>query len=183
MQAGGQVTGLAGRYASALFDLAESERAIDAVAASLDTLARALADSPDLRALIASPVVGREDATKAVLTLADDMQLDPRTRGLLGVLGRNRRLAALPRVIRAYRQLAARHRGELTAEVTSAHPLDDNQQEALRARLRAGLGQDVAIDLTVDPSLLGGLVVRVGSRLVDSSLKTKLEGVALAMKG
>ena len=130
-----------------------------------------------------TPLIGREAGTRAVLAAADSMQLDPLTRNFLGLLARNRRLSALPQVIAAFNQLAANHRGETTAEVTSAHTLSAEQTDALKAKLKAMLGRDVAVDLKVDPEILGGLVVRVGSRMIDSSIRTKLDTLAQAMKG
>lgn len=179
----GMATGLAGRYATALFDLARDGKAIDKVSASLAKLKTALAESDDFNALASSPLIGRDAATAASLAAADAMKLDATTRNFLGVLAKNRRLGALAQIIRAFEALAAQHRGEITAEVTSAHPLTDDQTTALKAKLKAGLGRDVAIDLSVDPAILGGLVVKVGSRQIDSSIRTKLNSLAYAMKG
>ena len=111
------------------------------------------------------------------------MKLDPITANFLGVLARNRRLAQLGSVIRAFNTLAARHRGEITAEVTSAHPLDDGQVDAIKQNLRTRMGRDIAVDLSVDPAILGGLVVKIGSRMIDGSIRTKLNNLAQAMKG
>ena len=179
----GMATGLAGRYATALFDLAREGKAIDKVSASLAKLKTALAESDDFKALTESPLIGRDAATAAALAAADAMKLDGTTRNFIGVLAGNRRLGALGPIIRAFDALAARHRGEITAEVVSAHPLTDDQTSALKAKLKAGLGRDVAIDLQVDPAILGGLVVKVGSRQIDSSIRTKLNSLAYAMKG
>lgn len=181
--AGGIVAGLSGRYATALFDLAREARSVDAVAASLASVKAGLAESDDLRTLTTSPMIDRATATKTIEAVAGAMSLDPLTTNFLGVLAHNRRLSALPAIIRDFAKLTARARGEITAEVTSAHPLDEGQRTALKARLRAGLGADAALVLTVDPEILGGLVVRVGSRMVDSSLRTKLNSLATAMKG
>jgi F-type H+-transporting ATPase subunit delta len=180
---GGIQASLGGRYAFALFQLAEEARAIDAVEASLTAVRDALAQSGELRELTASPLVSRADAVKAVTAAADSMGLDPTTRSFLGVLAENRRLGQLPAIIRAYRGLATRHRGEQTAEVTSAHPLTEGQVDELRQQLRARVGRDVSIDLAVDPALLGGLVVRIGSQMIDSSIRTRLNALASAMKG
>lgn len=182
-QGGSIQASLGGRYATALFELAEASRAIDTVEASLSTVRDAMAQSDDLRALIASPVVARGAAVHAVTAVADELHLDPTTRSFLGVLAENRRLAQLPKIIRAFRDLASRHRGEVAAEVTSAHPLDAEQVDALKQQLRQRVGRDVSVDLAVDPSLLGGLVVRVGSQMIDSSIKTRLNALANAMKG
>ena len=180
---GGIVTGLAGRYATALFELARDQKQIEAVSQSLDRLKAALANSPEFATLTTSPLVGRDEAMRATLATADSLGVDPLTRNFLGVLAKGRRLAQLGNVIRDFNKLAAHHRGETTAEVTSAHPLNDDQVAALKAKLKASIGRDVAVDLRVDPSILGGLVVRVGSRMIDSSIKTKLDNLALAMKG
>ncbi|MBV8972521.1 MAG: F0F1 ATP synthase subunit delta [Sphingomonadaceae bacterium] len=180
---GGIVAGLSGRYATALFDLARAQQAVDVVTRSLDTLRTALADSADLRTLTTSPMIDRAAAGTAVAAVAKSLQIDDLTAKFLGVLAHNRRLSALPAVIRDFARLNARSRGLVTAEVTSAHPLDAEQQAALKAKLRAGLGTDADLILHVDPEILGGLVVRVGSRMVDSSIRTKLNSLATAMKG
>ena len=180
---GGIVAGLSGRYATALFDLAHEAKSLDTVGASLATLKAALAESADFRTLTTSPLIDRTAAAKGIAGLAGALGIDGLTTNFLGVLARNRRLAALPAIIRDFNKLTAAQRGEITAEVTSAHPLDPEQQAALKAKLRAGLGADAALDLRVDPEILGGLVVRVGSRMIDSSLRTKLNTLALAMKG
>lgn len=174
---------LAGRYAIALFELAREEKQIDAVAASLAALRQALGESADLKALVGSPLIGRDDKVRAIAAVADAMQLDPLTRNLLGVLARNRRLSQLAGVIRAFNMLTARYRGEVTAEVTSARPLNDSQVSAIRHHLRSRMGRDIAIDLQTDPAILGGLVVKIGSQLIDNSIRTKLSTLAHAMKG
>lgn len=180
---GGIQASLSGRYATALFDLARESKSLAQVEASLATVSQALADSDDFKLLTTSPLIGRNDAAKAVAATAGELKLDPTTTSFLGVLAQNRRLSQLPQVIRAFRQLAAAHRGETTAEVVSAHPLDDDQVAALKAQLRTRLGRDVNVDLSVDPSLLGGLVVKIGSQMIDSSIKTRLNSLAHAMKG
>lgn len=180
---GGIQASLAGRYATALFELARDERQLEAVGASVNTLRDALRDSDDLRALTTSPLIGREDALKAIRATAEAMRLDPITANFLGVLAQNRRLGQLGAVIRNFNLLAAFHRGETTAEVTSAHPLSDDQIAALKTNLKSRIGRDVAVDLTVDPTILGGLVVKVGSQMIDGSIRTKLNTLAHAMKG
>jgi F-type H+-transporting ATPase subunit delta len=174
---------LAGRYATALFRLARDEKQLDSVGASLASLKRALAESDDLRKLTTSPVISRGEAAAAVAGIAKSMRLDPLTSKFLGVLAHNNRLAELGNVVRAFGLLAADHRGETTAEVTSAHPLDDGQVAALKSNLKSRLGRDVAVDLSVDPAILGGLVVKVGSQMIDGSIRTKLNTLAHAMKG
>ncbi len=180
---GGIQASLSGRYATALFGLARDEKALDAVSASLATLKAALAESEDLRQLTTSPVVSRDQAARAIAAAAGAMGLDPLTTKFLGVLAQNRRLGQTGAVIRAFGQLAAVHRGETTAEVTSAHPLSATQVKALTAKLKTQLARDVAVDLTVDPSILGGLIVKIGSRQIDGSIRSKLNTLAIAMKG
>ncbi len=180
---GGIRASLAGRYASALFDLARDERKIDAVGRSLDALNAALADSKDFSELVASPLVGREEAGKALAALAPKLGLDPITANFLGVLARNGRKNQLRSVIRAFRRLAAEHRGETTAEVLTARPLSDDQIAQLKTQLRARAGRDVNIEAQVDPAILGGIVVKMGSQRIDASIRTKLNRLASAMKG
>ena len=180
---GGIQASLAGRYATALFGLARDQGQIDAVTRSLDSLEAALTESSDFRALATSPLIGRADAAKAIEALVPTLGVDPITANFLGVLAENGRLSELRNVIRSVRQLAAGHRGETTAEVTSAHPLNDGQVARLKANLKARVGRDVSIDARVDPALLGGMVVRLGSQMIDASIRTKLNNLALAMKG
>lgn len=180
---GGIQASLSGRYATALFELARDAKAIEAVEASLATVRAALDESPEFKALTTSPLIGRKDAGKAVAAAAGAMALDATTTKFLGVLAENRRLAQLPAIIRTFRMLATSYRGETTAEVASAHPLDAEQVDALKAQLRTRIGREVSVDLSVDPSLLGGLVVKIGSQMIDSSIKTRLNSLAHAMKG
>ena len=180
---GGIQASLAGRYASALFDLAREKKQIDAVSRSLGAVNQTLADSREFHQLVGSPLVDRDDAGKAFAAIADKLGLDPVTANFLGVLARNGRKGQLQPAIRAFRRLAAEHRGETTAEVVSAHPLSDDQVAALKGQLKARVGRDVAIDARTDPAILGGLIIKVGSQMIDSSLKTKLNRLALAMKG
>ncbi|MGI4880388.1 MAG: F0F1 ATP synthase subunit delta [Janthinobacterium lividum] len=180
---GGIVAGLSGRYATALFDLAVDAKAVDVVGSSLATLTMAMAESQELRTLTTSPLINRAAAERGAAALTAPLGLDDLTAKFLGVLARNRRLAALPSIIRDFGKLTAHQRGEVTAEVTSAHPLDVEQQSALKIKLRAGLGADAALQLKVDSEILGGLIVRVGSRMIDSSIRTKLKTLATAMKG
>jgi F-type H+-transporting ATPase subunit delta len=180
---GGIQASLSGRYALALFELANEQKQLEAVGASLASVRQALAESGDLRALTTSPLVGRDEAMRAIAATAGALKLDPITTNFLGVLAGNRRLAELGNVIRAFNLLAARHRGEITAEITSAHPLDDDQVAALKQNLRARMGRDIAVDMNVDPAILGGLVVKIGSQMIDGSIRTKLNTLAHAMKG
>lgn len=180
---GGIQASLPGRYASALFDLARERKTIEAVEASLATLDAAILESPDLKRLIASPLVSREAAKGAIHAVATELQLDRLTSNILGVLAENRRLRQIPAVIAAFRAMAANYRGETTADVVTAHPLTDDQTIALKAKLCTRVGRDVAIHTKVDPSILGGLIVRIGSQMIDASIATKLNTLALAMKG
>ena len=180
---GGIRASLAGRYASALFDLARDQRQIEAVSNSLDALNQALLDSKEFAELIASPLVSREEAGNAFKSLAPKLGLDSITANFLGVLARNGRKNALRPVIRAFRRLAAEHRGETTAEVVTARPLNDDQIAALKAQLRARAGRDVNVEAEVDPNILGGIVVKLGSQRIDASIRTKLNRLASAMKG
>jgi len=180
---GGIQASLAGRYASALFDLAREQRQIESVDKSLDILRQALLDSKDFNELVMSPVISRKEAGKAFAGLAPQLGLDPVTANFLGVLARNGRKNELRHVIRAYRRLAAEHRGETTAEVVTARPLNDDQLVALKTQLRARAGRDVTIDAAVDPNILGGIVVKLGSQQIDASIRSKLNRLAAAMKG
>jgi F-type H+-transporting ATPase subunit delta len=180
---GGIQASLAGRYATALFGLARDEQQIDAVTRSLDALEAVMTESADFRTLVTSPLIGRGEAGKTIRALTPTLGVDPITAKFLGVLADNGRLSELKSVIKTVRKLAADNRGETSAEVTSAYPLNDGQITRLKTNLKARLGRDVAIDAKVDPNLLGGLVVRLGSQMIDASIKTKLNTLAQAMKG
>jgi F-type H+-transporting ATPase subunit delta len=180
---GGIEAGLAGRYASALFALASESKSVESVEKNLNTLQAAVAGSPDLAALIASPVVKRADAARGIAAVAASLKLDSLTTKFLGVLAQNRRLADLPAMIASFGRQAANARGEVSATVTSAHPLTADQTKAIKAQLKTRVGRDVAIDTHIDPAILGGLVVQLGSQLIDSSIKTRLNSLAQAMKG
>ena len=180
---GGIQASLAGRYATALFGLARDEKQIDAVTRSLGTLEKAVAESPDLRTLAMSPAISRAEAGKAIRALTPVLDVDPLTGRFLAVLADNGRLRELKEVVRTFRTLASDLRGETTAEVTSARALDDDQVAALKTNLKARLGRDVAIDAKVDPDILGGIVIRHGSQMIDASIRTKLNTLANAMKG
>lgn len=174
---------LAGRYATALFELARESKAIDVVEASLGQVQKALTDSADFASLTTNASVSRDDAKKAVAGIAKAMKLDALTTKTLGVLAENRRLAETGAVANAFAALAATHRGEMTAEVTSAHALSAAQTKALAAKLKSRVGRDVAIDAKIDPAILGGLTVKIGSTLIDNSIRTRLNSLATAMKG
>ena len=180
---GGIRASLAGRYASALFDLARDQKQIDAVGRSLDALNQALLDSKDFAELVDSPLVSRDEAAKAFASLAPQIGLDAVTTNFLGVLARNGRKSQLRPVIRAFKRLAAEHRGETTADVVTARPLKDDQIAALKQQLRARAGREVTIDAQVNPDILGGIVVKLGSQMIDASIRTKLNRLAQAMKG
>jgi len=176
------ISGIAERYAGSLFDLALQSNSLKDVEASLDRFEALLGDSDDLKRLINSPVFSAEDQLKAISAIADKAGISGLTGNFLRVVAQNRRLFAVPAMIRAFRLIAAEHRGETTAEVTTAHALTDAQQTELKAALKSVAGKDVSIALTVDPSILGGLVVKMGSRQIDTSLKTKLDSLKLVLK-
>ena len=173
---------LAGRYASALFDLASENGTVTAVESDLGQLETALAESSELAAVTTNPKVGRSDAQKALWGVSAILGVTELTQNFLGVLAQNRRLAELPKVIRAFRSIAAAQRGEVTAEVTSAHALTDTQLADLKARLTAREGRTVKISTKVEPDLLGGLVVTIGSKRIDASIRTRLNSLSQAMK-
>jgi len=177
------MAGLAERYAAALYELADDAKALDRVAQDLRSLAALIVQSADLARLIRSPVLGRRDQGRAMAAVLEKMDADALTRKFIGLAAQNRRLFAVPAMIRAYLATLAARRGEIAAEVTSAAALTKAQADAVIAALRQAMGAKVSVETKVDPSLLGGLVVRVGSRMVDSSLKTRLQKLELAMKG
>ncbi len=180
---GGITASLQGRYASALYDLAAETKAVSAVEKDLDSLGAALRESSELAALIRNPRVTRAAAGQAVASVAKLLKVSALTTKFLGVLAANGRLAALPEIVRAFAAIAAAARGEVTADVTSAHALSADQLKALAAKLKEREGREIKIRSSVDPELLGGLVVRIGSRQIDSSIRTRLNSLAQAMKG
>jgi F-type H+-transporting ATPase subunit delta len=180
---GGIKASLQGRYASALFDLASENGTVSAVETDLEKVGQAIRESAEFAALIRNPQVSREAAAKAVDAIGGVIGLSDLTRNFLGVLANNRRLSALPEIIRAFAAIASAQRGEATAEVTSAHALTDDQIEQLRRKLEMREGRKVKVTTNVDPDLLGGLVVTIGSKRIDSSIRTRLNSLALAMKG
>ncbi|QGP78907.1 F0F1 ATP synthase subunit delta [Sphingobium sp. CAP-1] len=180
---GGIQASLSGRYAVALFDLARDAQSLDTVANSLAALKAAVAESPDFKGLINSPVLSRDAAGQTIAAVASSMGIDSLTTKFLGVLAQNRRLGQLPAIIRAYETLLSNHKGEARAEVTSAHPLTKTQISALAKSLKARVGRDVAVEAKIDPAILGGLVVKIGSQMIDSSIRTRLNTLAMAMKG
>lgn len=176
-------TGLAGRYAFALYELAESEKLLDPVAADLEAVGAMISASPDLYRMIRSPVISRADQGRALAAILEKAGANPLTGNFIGVVAENGRLFALSDMISAYHSILAARRGEVTAEVTSAEKLTDGQIKKITTALKAALGAKIAVESRVDPGLLGGLVVKVGSRMIDSSLRTKLQHLRLAMKG
>lgn len=177
-------TGVAGRYASALFELADNAKALDQVAQDLDTFKKLLAESAELSRLIASPVISRGLQGKALLAVLDAAGVKGLTRSFIGTVAANGRARELPAMATAYLAELARRRGETSAVVTSAVPLTPQQMQQLTDALRSVLGGGkVSLDAHVNPDILGGLVVKVGSRLFDSSIRSKLQRLQLAMKG
>ena len=177
------VSGIAGRYATALFELAADAKALESVAADLAGLERLLDESADLRRLVLSPMFTRTVQAEAMAAVLDQAGASDLVARFVAVVAENRRLFALPQIIGAFNRLLARHRGEMVAEIASAAPLTEAQTEALKQALREVAGTDVNLAASIDPSLIGGLVVKLGSRMVDSSVRTKLQNLRLVMKG
>jgi F-type H+-transporting ATPase subunit delta len=175
-------SGLAERYAAALFELADERNALDAVAGDLRELRAMLRESSDLMRLLRSPVVSRDAQGKAIAALGERAGLADLTRDFLGVVARNRRLFAVPAMLEAYLRRLAERRGEVTAEITVAQQLTEARHAALVEQLRRAVGARVAVDIRVDPGLLGGMIVKIGSRMVDASLNSRLQRLRLAMK-
>ncbi|MBL8659406.1 MAG: F0F1 ATP synthase subunit delta [Rhodospirillales bacterium] len=176
-------SGLAQRYAAALFELAEQEKSLDQVAEELQRLAGMINESADLQRLIRSPVISREDQQRGVTAVLEAAGIGPLVQKFVGLVATHRRLFALPAMIAAYQQMMADRRGETVAEVVAAQTLSAEQLGAIAAILKKAVGTDVALSTRVDPQLLGGLIVKVGSRMIDFSLSTKLKRLSLAMKG
>jgi F-type H+-transporting ATPase subunit delta len=174
---------MAARYAHAIFELANEQHELDKVAADLDQLDRSIADSPDLARLIASPVISREQQASAVAALVEKLGFTDTTRKFLGVLAGKRRLFALASIVAAFRARLSAHRGEVNAEVVSAKELDPKQVASLQEVVTSHTGKTVRLATRVDPSLIGGLVLTVGSLQVDASLKRKLQQLDVAMRG
>jgi F-type H+-transporting ATPase subunit delta len=177
------ISGMAGRYGNALFELARDSKAVDAVKADLERFDALIADNPDLNRLVRSPVFGADEQLRALAAILDKAGIKGLAANFLRVITTNRRLFAVRDMIRAYRVLAARQKGEVTAEVTVAEPLSDKNIGALKDALKSVTGgKDIDLDMNVDPAIIGGLIVKVGSRMVDSSLRTKLNAIKIAMK-
>ncbi len=175
-------TGVAGRYAAALFDLASEESQADAVEGELKAIQAAINSSDDLRAFLKSPVYDRDDQLAAVTAIADKAGYSPLTSNFLKLVASNRRLFALDAVIAAYLAHAAAARGEVSAQAVSAAPMNDEQVKSLRMEIESMVGKAVNLETKVDPDLLGGLIVKVGSKMIDSSLRTKLNKLKTVMK-
>lgn len=178
-----QLSGLTGRYATALFELAEEAKAIDTVATDALSLLSMLADSEDLRRMTTAQHLSRSVQSGAILALADKAEFSDIVRRFLGVVASNRRLAFLEGILKDFNRLVAAYRGEINADIWSAHTLTKKQRDALTKKLKLAMGQDVKIQEKIDESLIGGLVIKVGSLMVDSSIKTKLANLKVAMKG
>ena len=177
------ISGMAGRYASALFELALDAKAIDTVRGDLDRFEKLVADNPDLMRLVRSPVFSSDEQVRAITAVLAMAEIGGLAANFLKFVAKNRRLFSVGLIIKAFRQLVARHRGEATAEVTVAEPLGDAHLGALKEALKSITGgKDVALDVKVDPAIIGGLTVKLGSRMVDTSLRTKLNAIKFAMK-
>jgi F-type H+-transporting ATPase subunit delta len=174
---------MAGRYATALFELARDEKSVDAVKADLDTLDAMMSESPDLLRLVRSPVFGAEEQGKALAAVLGKAGIKGLAYNFLLLVASNRRLFAVRDMIRGFRTLVAKHRGEVTAEVTVAEKLSDAHLDALKTALKSVTGgKAVDLNVKVDPAIIGGITVKLGSRMVDSSLRTKLNSIKHAMK-
>ncbi len=177
------MAGMAGRYAAALFEIAKDDKQLAQVESDVKTFQGMLDSSEDLRRLVRSPVISAENQATALTALLAKAKISGLTGNFLKLIARNRRLFATADMFKSFRALVARERGEVSADVVSAHPLSAEQMNALQDVLKAQVGKDVQINTRVDPNLLGGVVVKVGSRMVDSSLRTKLNNLKVAMKG
>jgi F-type H+-transporting ATPase subunit delta len=178
----GIVTGMAGRYATALFELAREEKVLDAVKADLERFDAMIADSADFARLVRSPVFTAQEQSRALAAVLDKAEIGGLAANFLKVVAANRRLFAVPEMIRNYRKLLAHLKGEATAEVTVAEPPNEAHLAAIKEALKAVTKKDVQVDVKVDPAIIGGLIVKLGSRMVDSSLRTKLNAIKHAMK-
>ena len=176
------VSGVAGRYATALFELGLEEKALEQIETDLGRFGEALDASDDLQRLVKSPMFSTEEQGRALGAILDELKIEGLTKNFLLLVSKNRRLFATPDMIRAYRAMLAEHRGEMSATVTAASKLTNTQVTALKQALKAGLGKDVMLDQLVDPSLIGGLMIKVGSRMIDTSIRTKLNSLKHAMK-
>lgn len=176
------LSGVSGRYASALYDLAREQDAVAAVEADLNRFGAMLDESDDLQRLVRSPAFSADAQTKGLMAVLERAGISGLAANFIGLVARNRRLFVVRDMVRDFAKLAAHDRGEVTAQVTSAEPLSDAQEDALRAALREVAGREVTLTTRVDPALIGGLVVKLGSRQIDTSLKTRLAGMRRAME-
>jgi F-type H+-transporting ATPase subunit delta len=176
------VSGMAGRYASALFDLANETNAIDTVKTNLERFDKLVAESADLERLVRSPVFSADEQAQALSAVLERAEVGGLAAKFLKLVTAKRRLFAVRDMIKGFRELVAKHKGEATAEVIVAEQLKDEHIEALRAALKQVSGKDVGLDIKIDPAIIGGLVVKLGSRMVDTSLRTKLNAIKHAMK-
>ncbi len=176
-------SGIAARYATAIFELAQEEKTVEALEKDFAALRDLIAENPELARLVRAPVFSREDQAKGLNAVMHRMEAAPLTRRFVLTLAGKRRLFVLVDVIRLFNAMAAKQRGEVSADVTSARPLNDAEVAELKQILKSKLGRDARLEAKVDPTLLGGLVVKVGSRMIDSSLRTKLTGIRAAMRG
>lgn len=172
-----------GRYASALFELAKEQGQLPAIEQDLVNFQALLDQSEDLTRMVRSPVIDADEQRRALAAVLERTGIGGFVANFFQLITKNRRLFAVADMIRAFRALAARERGEVTAEVASAHPLSEAHIAELKETLRASIGKDVQLNTRIDPSLLGGLIVKIGSRMIDNSLRTKLLGLKVAMKG
>jgi F-type H+-transporting ATPase subunit delta len=177
------VSGVPGRYASALFELAAEEKSADQIGEQLAAFGAAIDESDELKSLVRSPVYSSEDQIAAIDGIAQKIGMNGSALNFLRLVAKNRRLSALPDMIRGYSALLSQSKGEIAGEVVSAEPLSAQQLKDLKAALKSSLGSEVALSTRVDSSILGGLIVKVGSRMMDNSLKTKLQNLKVAMKG
>ena len=176
------VAGVAGRYATALFNLALEDKALDKVRSDLDRFNEMINGSADLNRLVRSPVFGADEQARALDPVLKLANIDGISANFIKLVASNRRLFAIPLIIKAFRSLVASHKGEVSASVTAAEPLSDTQLSALKSALNTVTGKDVDLQVDVDPAIIGGLVVKLGSRMVDTSLRTKLNSIKTAMK-
>ena len=174
---------IANRYATALFELADDQSRLDEVAADLTRLVSSIDESQDLQRLVRSPILNRKDQGKAMTSVLEAMEVGELTKNFVGLIAQNRRLFALTDMVKGFLDELARRRGEVTAEVTAARSLSESQVAALQETLQRSLGGKISISHEVDPTLIGGMVVKVGSRMVDTSLRTQLNKIQIAMKG
>ncbi|MGZ3411809.1 MAG: F0F1 ATP synthase subunit delta [Rhizomicrobium sp.] len=176
------VSGMAGRYATALFELALETNAIDSVRADLEKFANLVSESADLSRLVRSPVFTAEEQGRAISAILDKAGIGGLAANFLKLVASNRRLFAAHEIVRGFNALVAKHKGEVTARVTVAEKLSDAHLNEIKSALKSVTGKDVLVDVEIDPAIIGGLIVKVGSRMVDSSLRTKLNSIKHAMK-